>query len=185
MARFFRRYESTIYGNYRRAYLVDGMLTGLSMSVITAVRDWLATEPMKTPENYLTEAILLVGIFWSAYHYRKHLPEGKVTMKELMLLGLGIGLVSAVVYGLWVWLHCRVINLDLVDYYNHQRLAVMPPANESPEALAATEAVLRYGAVEWAFISAFRSAVMSVIIVFFAALIFRTEKAQVRGRGKN
>ena len=118
MARFFRRYKSTIYGNYRKAYVIDGLLTGAAMSVIAAVRDWLAAKPMATPENYVTELVLLVGILWASYHYRKQLPGEKVTLKELMLLGLGIGVVSAVVYGLWTWLHCGVMNTGLVDYYN-------------------------------------------------------------------
>ena len=125
MARIFRRYESTIYGNYRKAYLIDGALTGVVMSVVMLLRDWLAKSPMPSPENYITELVLAVGIFWSSYQYRKQLPEGKVTLKELMLLGLGIGVVSAVVYGLWTWLRCGVLNTSLVDYYNHQRINMM------------------------------------------------------------
>ena len=184
MARIFRRYESTIYGNYRKAYLIDGALTGVVMSVVMLLRDWLAKSPMPSPENYITELVLAVGIFWSSYQYRKQLPEGKVTLKELMLLGLGIGVVSAVVYGLWTWLRCGVLNTSLVDYYNHQRINMMEAAESSVEAMLAVEQVTRYTAGDWAFIGAFRSAVMSVIITFFASLIFRTEKAPVRTTGK-
>ena len=182
MARIFRRYESTIYGNYRKAYLIDGALTGVVMSVVMLLRDWLAKSPMPSPENYITELVLAVGIFWSSYQYRKQLPEGKVTLKELMLLGLGIGVVSAVVYGLWTWLRCGVLNTSLVDYYNHQRINMMEAAESSVEAKLAVEQVTRYTAGDWAFIGAFRSAVMSVIITFFASLIFRTEKAPVTSR---
>lgn len=131
MARIFRRYKSTIYGNYRKAYLIDGLLTGAAMSVIVAVRDWLAAKPMATPENYITEIILAVGIFWATYHYRKGLPEGKVTLKELMLLGLGIGVVSAIVYGLWTWLNCGALHTDLVGYYNNCRIEVMEPPRQA------------------------------------------------------
>ena len=99
MASFFRRYKSTIYGNYRKAYCVDGVLTGVCMSALMAIRDLIASKPMASPENYVTEIILAVGILWSTYQYRKQLSEGKVTFKELMLLGLGIGVVSALVYG--------------------------------------------------------------------------------------
>ena len=97
MARIFRRYKSTIYGNYRKAYLIDGALTGVVMSVVMLLRDLLAKSPMSSPENYITELVLAVGIFWSCYQYRRQLPDGKVTLKELMLLGLGIGVVSAIV----------------------------------------------------------------------------------------
>lgn len=179
MASFFRRYKSTIYGNYRKAYVIDGLLVGGAMSLIAAVRDWLAAQPMATPENYITELVLLVGTLWASYHYRKQLPDGKVTLKELMLLGLGIGVVSAVVYGLWTWLHCGIINSGLVDYYNQSRIDVMEPAETSEAAKVAIENVKKYTAGDWAFIAGFRSAVMSVIITFFTALVLRTEKGEV------
>ena len=179
MARFFRRYKSTIYGNYRKAYVIDGLLTGAAMSAVAAVRDWLAAKPMATPENYITELVLLVGILWASYHYRKQLPGEKVTFKELMLLGLGIGVVSAVVYGLWTWLHCGVVNTGLVEYYNQSRIEVMEAAEKSEAAKLAVESVKKYTAGDWAFIAGFRSAVMSVIIAFFASLVLRTEKGEV------
>ena len=180
MAKIFRRYESTIYGNYRKAYFIDGALTGAVMSMVMLLRDWLATSPMSSPENYVTELVLAIAIFWSCYQYRRQLPDGKVTLKELMLLGLGIGVVSAVVYGLWTWLHCGVLDTSLVDYYNQQRIAMMESAESSAEAKVAVELVRRYTAGDWAFIGAFRSAVMSIIITFFTALVFRTEKSKVR-----
>ena len=179
MAKIFRRYESTIYGNYRKAYLIDGALTGAVMSMVMLLRDWLATSPMSSPENYVTELVLAIAIVWSCYQYRRQLPDGKVTLKELMLLGLGIGVVSAIVYGLWTWLHCGVLDTSLVDYYNQQRIAMMESAESSAEAKVVVELVRRYTAGDWAFIGAFRSAVMSIIITFFAALIFRTEKGTV------
>lgn len=179
MARVFRRYNSTIYGNYRKAYAIDGLLTGAAMAVITFLRDLLAGSAMGAPENYISELVLGVGIFWSAYQYRKGLEEGRVTLKELMLLGLGIGVVSAVVYGLWVWLDAGVINTALVQHYNEARIAVMDPAENSEEARLAVELTKRYTAGDWGFIAGFRSAVMSVIIAFFAALVFRTEKGEV------
>lgn len=180
MTRFFRRYKSTIYGNYRKAYLIDGALTGAVMSVVLLLRDLLAKSPMSSPENYITELVLAVGIFWSCYQYRKQLPNEKVTLKELMLLGIGIGVVSAVMYGLWTWLRCGVLDTSLVEHYNQQRIGLMDAAESSAEAKVAVELVSRYTAGDWAFIGAFRSAVMSVIITFFAALVFRTEKGEVR-----
>ena len=185
MASFFRRYKSTIYGNYRKAYVIDGLLVGGAMSLIAAVRDWLAAQPMATPENYITELVLLVGTLWASYHYRKQLPDGRVTLKELMLLGLGIGVVSAVVYGLWTWMHCGIINSGLVDYYNQSRIGVMEPAETSEAAKVAIENVKKYTAGDWAFIAGFRSAVMSVIITFFTALVLRTEKGEVVTKSKH
>ena len=185
MARIFRRYKSTIYGNYRKAYLIDGALTGVVMSLLMLIRDLLADTPMSSPENYVTEVVLAVGIFWASYQYRKQLPEGKVTLKELMMLGLGIGVVSGVVYGLWTWLRCGVIDTTLVEHYNQQRISMMKGAEEGADAKLAIEQVKHYGAGDWAFISGFRTVVMSVIVTFFSALVFRTEKAPVYQREKD
>lgn len=180
MARVFRRYKSVIYGNYRKAAAIDGAVAGAVMAVVMLARDLLAAAPAPAPENYITELVLAVAIFWSSYHYRKGLDDGRVTLKELLLLGIGIGIVSAVVYGLWVWLYCGCIDPARTAYYCQQRAAVMTPATESPEARRALELALGYTAGDWGFIAGFRSAVMSVIIAFFAALILRTEKSPLR-----
>ena len=56
----------------------------------------------------------------------------------------------------------------------------MPGAETGEEARKAIEMVRNYTAGDWAFIGGFRTAVMSVMFAFFAALIFRTEYAPVR-----
>lgn len=180
MTRIFRRYKSTIYGNYRKAYIIAGVLTGVAMAIVLLLRDWLSVFPMSSPENYVTEIVLALGIFLTCIIYRNGLPDKKVTLKELLLLGLGIGLVSAIVYGLWLWLNLSVLAPELVDYYNEERINMMEPAETSAAAKLAVEQVRRYTAGNWAFIGGFRSAVMSIIITFFAAIILRTEKGEVR-----
>ena len=185
MAKIFRQYESEIYGNYRKSYLIGGVLTGVAMSVISLIRDWLSVFPMSSPANLVTEIVLAVCICLSCYLYRCDLPYEKVSFKELMLLGLGIGVVSAIVYGVWVWLFCHQIAPSMVDYYNEKRIAMMEPAETSAAAKEAVERVSHYTAVTWAFIGCFRSAVASIIIAFFAALIFRTEKGKVKIKNKN
>ncbi len=185
MAKIFRRYNSAIYGNYRKAYVIYGLVTGVLMSLVMLVRDWLADTPMSQPENYVTEIVMAIGIFGFSYRYRQQLPEQKVMLKELMLLGLGIGVVSSVVFGLWTWIYCGQIDAERVAFYNQQRIAMMEPADKSAEAAAAIELVKKYTAGDWAFIGGFRSAVMSVIITFFAALIFRNEKSPVVERNKD
>lgn len=150
------------------------------MAIVLLLRDWLSVFPMSSPENYVTEIVLALGIFLTCIIYRNGLPDKKVTLKELLLLGLGIGLVSAIVYGLWLWLNLSVLAPELVDYYNEERINMMEPAETSAAAKLAVEQVRRYTAGNWAFIGGFRSAVMSIIITFFAAIILRTEKGEVR-----
>jgi uncharacterized membrane protein len=66
-----------------------------------------------------------------------------------------------------------------VEYYNQSRIEVMEAAEKSEAAKLAVESVKKYTAGDWAFIAGFRSAVMSVIIAFFASLVLRTEKGEV------
>ena len=93
-------------------------------------------------------------------------------------------MVSGVLYGLWTWLHCGVLDSSLTEHYNDCRIAVMDDADSSPEARIAVEQVKKYTAGDWAFIAGFRTAVMSIIITFFSALIFRTEKGEIVSHSK-
>ncbi len=181
MAKFFRRYNSTIYGNYRKAYLLYGLLTGALMALVATVWNASSDKPLAEPENLVTEAVLLICTMFATYRYRLGLPEGRVTLKELMLLGLGIGVVSAVVYGLWTWFYCGVWQTGLVQHYIDSRIAAMQQSSNgtTEQSIALVRA---YTAGDWALIGAIRSAVMSIIITFFAALLFRTEKSPVRER---
>lgn len=183
MGKVFRRYNSTIYGNYRKAYLIDGALTGAVMSVILLAVDLISGTPMESPVNFIPELVMMVSIAWCGYHYRKELDQQKVTFKEMMLLGLGIGMVSAVVYGLFVWAYCCVRH-DMVQIYQNQRIALMESADVSVDAKLAVESVKHYGPGDWGFIAGFRLAVLSIIVAFLAAIALRTEKAPIKMKNK-
>lgn len=184
MAKILRQYQSTIYGNYRVAYLKYGALIGLAVALYVWISA-LVGYPIKTPEFYGTDAVLAVGIFYFCYLYRKGLPNETVTLKELLLLGLGMGVAAAIVYGLLIWLMAGTLYPDWADTFRDTRLAAMPPAEESPEAKLAVETVKDYTAGDWGFIGGFRTFVISVIITFFAAIVFRTEKAPVKEKKAN
>lgn len=178
MARFFRRYSSTIYGNYRKAYVLYGLMTGGVMALIVTLWNVIADKPLPEPENLATEVVLLICTLFATYRYRRTLPGERVTLKELMLLGLGIGMVSAVVYGLWTWFYAGAWKPEMVQHYIDSRIAAMQQADKATEdAIAQVQA---YTVGDWAFIAAFRSAVISILITFFTALVFRTEKSPVR-----
>ena len=88
-----------------------------------------------------------------------------------MLLGLGIGVISSVVYGLFLWLMCGQMFPDVVNVYIENRLAQMDAPETSAEAKVAVELTKGYTAGDWAFIGGFRTAVFSVIVAFAMALI--------------
>ena len=101
--RFFHRYRSTIHGNYRKAYLRCGLLTGLMLVLYLLVR-WLLKNPAESTVSYLSDGILLVSVFLFTLLYRNSLPDRKATMKELMLFGTGTAVLACFLYGIYIWL---------------------------------------------------------------------------------
>lgn len=120
----FHRYNSTIHGNYRRAYLRSGLLTGALLAAYVLIR-MLMGKPVETPTSLVTDIILLVLVFLLAAWYRNSLPQGKITLKEAMLFGIGTVAVAAVVYALalllmgkalW-WLMAAVLDTLLLGAF--------------------------------------------------------------------
>jgi len=178
--KFIRRYQSDIYGRYRVAYLRDGVLSGLFISAVVLFCK-LIYYPIYSPENYITDIALLVATLFFCHRYREGLPEKKVFFKELMLFGLGLGVVAALFYGLFLLLYGGVIDTWFADRCLEHFINGEQRGSGTDEEKAATIAVMRtYKLHTWAFIGAFRTAVMSIMTAFVAALIFRTEKNVVR-----
>lgn len=170
MARIFRRYKSEIHGNYRIAYLKWGLLTGVLLSLYLLARHLLGA-PCTSPADLGKDGLLIVAMLVSMYLYRRSLPEKRVTMKELLLLGIGIGLVSAVVYGLFVWLYCGVMYPEMTEVYAEQFKTDEARAEGYLAALNPVMWALMFGFVN--------TALTSIIVAFFGALIFKTEKAEL------
>ncbi len=181
--KFIRRYQSDIYGRYRVAYLRDGLFTGLFLAFVALFMK-LIYYPIDVPHTLYTDLALLAATLFFAYRYRQRLPEGKVFFKELMLYGLGLGVVAAAVYGLFLWLYGGVIDTEFPGRCMKQFVDGELHGNGTPEEKAHTIAVMKtYKTWTWALIGAFLTAVMSIMTAFVAALLFRTEKNVVYKKG--
>ncbi|MCQ2299136.1 MAG: DUF4199 domain-containing protein [Bacteroidales bacterium] len=181
MVRILRQYQSEIYGNYRKAYLLYGLYAGLIMSAFVLL-SMICQRPLNAPESYGTDIVLFLSMVLFSYLYRRKLDEERVFFKELMLLNLGIGILGSIVYGLFLLLYGNVIDTDffnrcLILYTANMNAAEQATAEQIADAVAAYQ---NYKPLHWAFIGAFRSAVMGIICAFIAALILRTEQNQVK-----
>ena len=186
MGKVFRQYKSTIYGNYRKAYLKCGVVVGVASALLMLFLWIIRVDDSRfEPCGWAIELMFAVVIGFGCYRYRKSLPGEKVTLKELMLMGLGSGVVGAVVYGLLLALMCATSLPGLTEAFAEGRIAVMPSGDESFEAKQAIDTVRGYTAGDWGFIGGFRAAVMSVLIAFLAAIVLRTEKADQEFRGRH
>ena len=182
VVRFLRRYSSTIYGQYRPAGLKWGLAVGAAMAVVMLLAGLCGPQVQPAaPENYITDIVMLLGMLVAAYRYRRTLEEERVTLKELMLLGLWVGFMASLVYGLLLWLY-GMVDGTLVERFAEGRLALMPPAETDAQGALNIELVQGYTAGDWGFIGGFRSAVISILLNLVAALVMRTEKAPVRSK---
>ena len=172
--RFFHRYNSTLHGNYRKAYLRCGTVTGLLLALYIVIR-WLMGTPVASPEGYVSDAVMLVALFLFAVYYRNALPEKKVTLKELMLFGMGTAVVASVVYALLLWVFCLAVPEQtalFVETMTGEEMGV-----EDPQ--------LRYWAGAWALVTGIKMALLGAFGAFIAAIVFKTEKPEVRIKNKN
>lgn len=166
--KIFRRYNSTIHGNYRKAYLRCGLLTGLMLILFLLVR-WLMHNPAESPVSYLSDGILLVSVFLFSMLYRNALPERKVTMKELMLFGIGTALVACLLYGLFIWAS---------GFANPGQIELFTDTMMKPGAFA--EYPAHYWSAFWGMLSTVIMAVLGSFGAFISSLILKTEKPEKR-----
>ena len=166
--RFFRRYKSTIHGNYRRAYLRCGLIVGGLLWLYIMVRWWVGS-PAESPEGYMSDMIMLVMVFLFTLLYRNSLAEKRATLKELMLFGGGTAVVGSVLYGLCLWLMGYVIpeQTDLFTRTMRGEEAVL-------------SAPTHYWAAWWGLESAMKLAVLGGFGAFIAAMVFKNEKGAIR-----
>lgn len=173
MGKILRRYDSTIYGNYRRAYLRYGVWVGLAMSAYVLLR-WALGLPLRASVDYGLEIVLSVGIFFYTYRYRKSLTEQRVTFKELMLLGLGTGAVAGLVLCVFMCLYCDVLNPQSMADFTQS----MMEANPDTELMVQNQSTAPY----WGISMGLHAMILSILIAFLASLLFRTEENKLRSK---
>ncbi|MBR4505166.1 MAG: DUF4199 domain-containing protein [Bacteroidales bacterium] len=165
----FHRYNSTIHGNYRQAYLRCGLLIGALLSVYIVGR-LLAGSMAESPISYLTDAILIVLVVLLTAYYRNSLPDKKITLKEAMLFGIGTSLIAAIFYTLAIW----AIGLT------SPAQTVLFTATLSGQTITPQDPQLNYWAALWAIVTFVDVALLGSFAAFLAAIFFRNEKSEIK-----
>ena len=163
----FHRYSSTIHGNYRKAYLRSGLITGVLLAAYLLSR-LLMGKPLESPTSYVSDAVMLVAVFLFTMLYRNALPERKATIKELMLFGMGTAVIASLLYGLYIWLSGFSIPGQIELFTNN--LMEAEPFADYPA---------HYWSALWGLLSAIVMAVLGGFGAFIAALILKNEKGNV------
>lgn len=167
----FHRYNSTIHGNYRRAYIKCGPLVGLLLAACVLVR-MLMRNPASSPTSYVSDAVMIVAVFLLTAYYRRSLPDGRITLKEAMLFGTGTALVGALVYGMLLW---------VVGLLSPEQTALFTTTLTGNETLA-DDPQIHYWAAWWAIYAALLMALIGSFAAFLAAIFLKTEKAETKHR---
>lgn len=165
----FHRYNSTIHGNYRKAYLRSGLITGALLAAYMLVR-LLMGSPLERPTSYVSDAVMLVAVFLFMAFYRNTLPEKKITLKEAMLFGTGLAAVAATFYGLALWAVGLAFQSQTVLFTNTMTGHVV--TLEDPQ--------LHYWAAWWAIYSFILMLLLGAFGAFVASIFFRNEKSEIR-----
>ena len=163
----FHRYSSEIHGNYRQAYLKGGVAVGALLAAYVLIR-LLAGRPMESPVSLVIDAVLLVALLLLTAWYRHGLPEGKITLKEAMLFGMGLALVAGLVYGLLLWAIGATSSTQTVLFTNTM-LGENTVDSQNPQ--------LHYWAAWWAIVAGVETIVLGCFGAFLAAIFFRNEKS--------
>lgn len=132
---------------------------------------YMMQKPAESPEAYMSDGIMLVGVFLFTLLYRNSLEEKTATLKELMLFGMGTAVVASVLYGLFVWGFGSVVPAQTEIFTCTLR---------DEEAFATAPA--HYWAAWWGIESGVKLAVLGAFGAFVAALLFRNEKSEVRSK---
>ena len=169
----FHRYNSTIHGNYRKAYLRSGLITGVMLAAYVLIR-LLMGKPLESPTSYVSDAVMLVAVFLFMAFYRNSLPDKKITLKEAMLFGIGTAVVAAFIYGLALWAFGLAFQ---------QQTALFSTTMTGNE-VTTQDPQLHYWAAWWAIYSFVMMALLGSFGAFVAAIFFRNEKSDIKNRKK-
>lgn len=165
----FHRYKSEIHGNYRKAYLRGGALTGVLLAAYVLIRLLVGT-PMESPVSLVIDAILLVVLCLLTAWYRGSLPDKHITLKEAMLFGIGTAAVAGVVYGLLLWAIGLSSATQTALFTN-----TMTGNNVTTE-----DPQLHYWAAWWAIVAGIETIVLGAFGAFLASIFFRNEKSEIK-----
>ena len=178
-----RRYESTLYGNFRKEGAVAGLWSGGLLIAYLLVR-WLANIPPDSPQTYGSDLTLFACMLLQSHLYRRHLPEQKVSLRELMQMNLWLCVVAVTIFGLFTWVYGSSIDSDFVSRCIQQLIdGEMAGDNTEEQKLQVVEVMKGYTTGTLAWIAAFRTAIMGILWAFLSALLFRSEQGKVVGTG--
>lgn len=180
-----KRYQSAIYGNYKKKLLIYGLLAGLALIAVVVLR-FAMILPILYPVSIIDNIILLGLMFSFTYLYRKDNIENKLTFKETYLLNFGIGIVAAIFYAAFLWLYASFIDTEFPSRFIEHQIEVFQKLELTEIELAQKVSSLEKESLpgNLAFRAFAEISIISILFAMIVGIIMRTEKAPVREKKK-
>ena len=173
MKKILRKYSSVMYGNYKKASLKYGLLTGGVLIIVLLLRYLIEAKP-NSPTSLADNITLLIMFVLCLYLYKNKLPDKKITLKEGFLLTFYTGIIASILYGMFMYLYVSSIDTQMTLRCANTLRQIPEYANYTTE---------QFGSMTKASVIAFQSiiynVVMSVLWALITSLILRNEKADV------
>ncbi len=175
-----KRYETPIQGNYKLAILKYGSLTGLLMCLLVVAR-FLLNKPLVQPLGYVENIFFFAFLLLFTYLYRKSLKGNPLFFKEAYLLNIGMGIITAVFYAIFMTAYVKWIDMDFLPRYVSFKTEELKSLGETiNEDNLKTIGSARYISSQ----SFILTTVLSIIFALIVALVMRTQKNIVREKKK-
>lgn len=169
-----RRYKSEIHGNYKRAWLQYGIITSIAMVLSVLIR-YALTYPIESSFSWTDDVIILICLVGFTITYRSTLPEKLITFKEIYVLNLGIGFISAIIFGFFIWYYASRVDISFPDRYYASMMAQSETSELSPDVYETqTKAMSTPGNL--ALQGGVLTFVNVLVLGFFVAIFLKTEK---------
>ena len=167
-----RRYESKMHGDYKRAILRYGFFGGLIFCVVLLLR-WLLVLPPSQPMSYVENVLQLVLLFVFVYLYKRRLPDRRINFKESYVVALGTAVVSAVIYGMFMYVYASYIDTQMQERcFEFQRMMNQGQYTEEQLKDLTKPSYIAFSAV-------LLNSVMAVLWAMIVAIFLRNERAIV------
>lgn len=172
-----RRYKSEMHGNYKRAWLQYGIITSVAMILSVLIR-YALTYPIESSFSWTDDVVILICLVGFTMTYRSTLPEKRISFKEIYVLNLGIGFISAIVFGLFIWYYASRVDISFPDRYY---ASMMEQAETSELALDKYEAQTKIMSTpgNLAMQGGVLTFVNVLVLGFFVAIFLKTEKQNI------
>lgn len=168
------RYDSKMHGNYWNAIFKYGFLVGLGLVLVVLFRHWLSM-PLSQPVTYAENIALLVFMFIVVFLYRKSLQEKKITFKEAYIVGFGVGIVSSIMYGMFLYVFSLYIDTEFQQRCFEIQREIKSNAHLNDEQISAMSSSSAI-----AFSGILLSSIMSILWAMIVGILLRNEQAPLK-----